>query len=244
MTGPDRFLTTHWSVVRRAGHLASAECQAALSALCEQYWYALYAFIRRRGYDWHEAQDLTQAFFARLLEKGELRLADPERGRFRSFLLAALQHFLANEWDRRTAQKRGGGQTPLQLDLDTAEDRFRAEPAHADTPEKLFHRRWALMVLDRVLQRLRDDYQSSGRSQLFSRLEPLLVGERAANTGPVGYRDIGGELGMSESAVKTAIHRLRKRFRDTLREEIAQTVAAPEDIDDELRQLFQALESR
>jgi RNA polymerase sigma factor (sigma-70 family) len=232
------FATTRWTVVLNAGHRSSPECQAALAALCQEYWYPLYVFVRRRGYERHEAQDLTQEFFSRLLEKGDLQTADPQRGRFRSFLLAALQNFLANQWDRQSARKRGGGQTILSLDLQAAEDRLTNEPAHQETPETLYHRRWALLMLERALQRVRDEYQQGGREALFTVLEPHLVGQAAEGT---NYRQIAERLEISESSVKVAVHRLRKRFRDAMRQEIAQTVTHPEEIDDEIRQLFAAL---
>jgi len=237
----DHFATTQWSMVIAAGEQQSAAAHTALATLCENYWYPIYAFVRRNGFDTHEAQDVTQDFFSRLLEKEILQAADPERGRFRSFLLASVSNFLANYRDRLRAQKRGGGRSPLSLDMVLAEQRYACEPAHQETPEKLFHRRWGVTVLERALQRLRDDYQQNERSVLFDRLKPSLVGEKSVEQNR--YQDIAVELQMSESAVKVAAHRMRKRFREFLQDEISQTLASPADIDDEIRSLFTALQS-
>jgi RNA polymerase sigma factor (sigma-70 family) len=231
------FATTHWSMVVAAGGKATARSQEALARLCEAYWYPLYVYVRRWGHAADEAQDLTQEFFARLMEKGYLRQADPDRGRFRSFLLAALKHFLANERDRAGAQKRGGGRPPLPLEIEGAEGRYSLEPADPETPEKIFERRWALTLLDKVLSRLREDYHQTGKGALFDLLKDLLTAGKADEP----YARLGAELGMSEGAVKVAVHRLRRRFGELLREEIAQTVADPRDIDDEIRYLFKAL---
>src|SRR5271155_2907054 len=165
-SGSRQFATTRWSLVLAAGQRSSPQSSAALATLCENYWYPLYAYVRRRGHDSDEAQDLTQAFFTRLLEKNDLAAADPERGRFRSFLLASLKHFLANEWDRARAEKRGGGRSVLSIDFGTAEERYRAEPSHELTPEKIFERRWALTVLDHALKRLRTEFAGGGREKL------------------------------------------------------------------------------
>jgi len=237
----DYFATTRWSMVIAAGEHRSAASHTALATLCENYWYPIYAFVRRRGFDIHEAQDITQDFFSRLLEKDVLQAADPERGRFRSFLLASVSNFLANYRDQLRAQKRGGGQTPLSLDMALAEQRYACEPAHQETPEKLFHRRWGVTVLERALQRLRDDYQQNERLPLFDRLKPSLLGEKSVDANR--YQDIAAELGMSESAIKVAAHRMRKRFREFLQDEIGQTLASQDDIDDEIRSLFAALQS-
>jgi RNA polymerase sigma factor (sigma-70 family) len=231
------FATTHWSMVVAAGDRATPRSQEALSRLCEAYWYPLYVYVRRWGHGADEAQDLTQEFFARLMEKGYLRQADPQRGRFRSFLLAALKHFLANERDRAGAQKRGGGRPPLPLEIENAEGRYSLEPADPETPEKIFERRWALTLLDKVLSRLRDEYHRAGKGALFDLLKDLLTAGKAGEP----YARLGAELGMSEGAVKVAVHRLRRRFGELLREEIAQTVADPQDVDDEIRYLFAAL---
>jgi RNA polymerase sigma-70 factor (ECF subfamily) len=231
----DMFATTRWSLVAAAGDPAAPESRQALADLCGQYWYPVYAYVRRRGYDRHKAEDLTQGFFARLLEKNDLAAADRTRGRFRSFLLAACQHFLANQFDHDTAKKRGGRQAPVRLDFAAADTRYAAEPAHADTPEKLFDRRWALDLLDRALSELRSEYEESGRGKLFDELKGCLGGA------DVAYADLAGRLGLTEGAVKVAVHRLRQRYRDRLRAAIAETVGAPDDVDDEVRDLFAAL---
>jgi RNA polymerase sigma-70 factor (ECF subfamily) len=199
----------------------------------------VYAFIRRKGFDEHQSQDLTQDFFARLLEKGSLQLADPQRGRFRSFLLTSVSHFLGNYKQQQAALKRGGGQAIWSFDAATAEQRYACEPAHEETAERLFDRRWGLTVLERALGRLRDEYAEPPRERLFQRLKPLLVGDRGEVQSR--YQDIAAELAMTESAVKVAAHRLRKRFRELLHDEITQTVASPDEIEDEIRALFSAL---
>jgi RNA polymerase sigma-70 factor (ECF subfamily) len=235
--GPRDFATTHWSLVLHArGDTSSA--RTALASLCEAYWYPLYAFVRRQGHHPHDAQDLTQEFFARLLEKDWLQAVERDRGRFRSFLLASMKHFLANEWDRAHALKRGGRITQLHLDDDTAEARYRHEPADpAATAEQLYDRRWAHALLDRVLARLREEMVAGGKETQFDALKFCLTGDKSA------YVEVARELGMSEGAVKVAVHRLRERYRALIRSEIAQTVADPTEVDDELRQLFAALGS-
>ena len=240
MVGPSRpaqgrFATTRWSLVLAAG--ASSDGREALADLCEMCWYPIYAYVRRRGYSVEDAQDLTQAFFATLLNKESLARVQPERGRFRSFLLQAMQNFLANEWDRRRAQKRGGGQEDLSLDFLRAEERFGEEPEAPHTPESLYQRRWAMMLLDRGLGSLRRDYERAGRGEIFSTLAPCLTG--AARP----YGELARSLGMREGAVKVAVHRLRKRFGEMLRREIAETVENPEDVEDEMRQLLHILAS-
>ncbi len=232
-----QFATTHWSVVLAAGDVASPGSRRALAALCEAYWFPLYAFARRLGRQPDDASDLTQAFFARLLEKGYLRAADPSRGRFRSFLLAAFKHFLAREHDRATALKRGGGKHPISLDLASAEGRYRLEPASGLTPERAYERRWALTLLDRVIGRLRDESAASGKGGLFDRLKVFLTGESDSPT----HRQVAAELGMTEGAVKVAVHRLRRRFRELVLDEIGRTVDGPAEVEDELRHLFEAL---
>ena len=234
---PARFATTRWSIVLAAGQRSSPESREALAALCQTYWYPLYSFIRRHGFPPHDAQDLTQDFFVRLLDKNLLGVVDREKGRFRSFLLASLKHFLANERDRARAQKRGGGKTPLPLDFETAEARFSLEPAHDFTPEKIFERRWALTTLEQVLGQLREEFARSGKAKLFDRLKVFLTGEKGSSS----YADVAANLDMTAGAVKVAAHRLRRRYRELLRKLIAQTVAHPDDIDDEIRELFAAL---
>lgn len=238
-----RFATTRWSLVLAAGarwgrgEPETQSARDALADLCAAYWYPLYAFVRRRGFRPDEAADLTQSFFASLLERGSLSDADRSRGRFRNFLLGALDHFLANEWRREQAQKRGGGRDALPLDFEAGEQRFLREPADELTPERAFERRWALTLLDQVLNRLRGEYVRAGKPELFDHLHDCLLGDASA----VSHETIGQRLGMSAGAVKVAAHRLRRRCRDLLRAEIAQTVSSPEEVEDELRQLFQAV---
>lgn len=235
--GGSRFATTHWSVVLAAGGERSPEAHQALATLCETYWYPLYAYVRRRGYAAEDAQDLTQAFFAALLEKVYLRAADRERGRFRSFLLTALKRFLSKEWDRAHAQKRGGTHGPISLDVQSGETRYSLEPSHDWTPERIYERRWALTLLDQVMARLRQRYVADGKEQLFDLLKAFLTGE----SGAPPYSQAAAELAMTEGAVKVAVHRLRRRYRELLRSEIAQTVAHPGEVDDELRFLRAAV---
>jgi RNA polymerase sigma-70 factor (ECF subfamily) len=235
----DRFGTTHWSLVIAAGRREAPESAEALVTLCKAYWYPLYAFVRRQGYRAEDAQDLTQAFFAKLLEKNYVGDADRQRGKFRSFLLASLKHFLANERDHARARKRGGGRPVISLDFESAEDRYRHEPADTMTAERLFAKRWALTLLDQVLSRLQDEYVGAGNLALFERLKEFLTREKGATP----YREVAEQAGMTEGAVKVAVHRLRKRYRQVLEDEIAQTVAHADDVEDELRQLFAALSS-
>jgi RNA polymerase sigma factor (sigma-70 family) len=238
MTDPSPlFATTHWSVVMKAGGSDPDAARSALSSLCEGYWYPLYAFLRRRGSDTEEARDLTQGFFADLLERGDLGTADPERGRFRSFLLGSLKHFAANEHERERALKRGGDRPRLSLDFEAAEGRYQLEPPDNRTPERLFEAQWARELLDRVVDRLRGQYVEEGKRELFDRLVPCLAGDAEAQP----YAEISRALEMTEGAVKVAAHRLRRRFRVSLRSEISQTVATPEDVEDEIRALFSAL---
>ncbi len=232
------FQTTRWSLVLAAGQPATAASREALATLCQVYWYPLYAYARRQGSRAEDAQDLTQEFFVRILEKDYLRVADPERGKFRSFLLTAFKHFLTKEHDRAQALKRGGGSQLLPLDFQAGEQRYSREPTHQATPERIFERRWALTLLDRVLGRLREEFKQAGKQKIFERLKTCLTGEK--NPGN-SYQQLAAELQMTEGAVKVAVYRLRRRYQELLREEIAQTVAAPEDIDDELRHLFEAV---
>lgn len=236
--GAWRFPTTRWSVVLAAGQEAP-DSPGALASLCETYWYPTYAFVRRRGHSVDDAKDLTQEFFSRVLEKHYLTGARRERGKFRSFLLASVSHFLANEWDRTHAQKRGGAAGALSLDFETAEGRFRREPAHELTPEALFEKHWALTVLDHVLALLREEYGSRGQSRQFEHMKPFLLDGQARGD----YQRLAGELEMSDGAVKVAVHRLRRRYGDLLRAEIAQTVADPAEVDEEIRYLVAALGS-
>lgn len=232
-----RFVTTRWSVVRAAGAASTTEARNALSVLCRTYWYPLYAFVRRSGHDVQEAQDLTQAFFATLLERNDFAAAEPQRGRFRSFLLASMTHFLANDWRRRKAKKRGGGATHLSIDFDLGEERYRREPSHDMTPQRIFERQWAITLLEEALSNLRAEYAARGMEGLFEHLKPQLAGESGQS-----YQRIAELTGMTEGAVKTAAHRLRRRCRELIKQQIAQTVADPNEIDHEMRQLFAALE--
>lgn len=231
------FFSTRWSLVVTAGDRDGADARAALETLCTLYWPPLYAYIRRQGFEAATAEDLTQGFLVMVLERGDLARANPERGRFRSFLLTAVKHFLINEQEREQALKRGGGHLKLSLDFPSTESRLGLQPAEEVTPETLFERQWALTLLDRVRQLLQNEYISTGRHSLYARLEGLLTGAGLEEK----YSSVALELGMSEGAVKVAAHRLRQRFGEILRQEIAQTVASPDEIDGEIRDLFDAL---
>ena len=235
--GRARFDPTRWSLVIAAQQASAPQAQQALTELCAIYWYPVYAFIRRQGFAADRVQDLTQEFFARFWEKHCLAGVDPQKGRFRSFLLAVCKHFLANERDRDRTQKRGGDRCLLSLDFHLAESRYQVEPGHTLTAEKLFDRRWTLALLDRVLSRLREEFEPTDKALLFDRLQSLLIGDK----GTLTYRQIAEELGMNEGAVKVASHRLRRRYRQVLREEIGRTVDDPAQIDDEIRDLFATL---
>jgi RNA polymerase sigma-70 factor (ECF subfamily) len=232
------FETTHWSLVVAAGERHSPGADEALAALCERYWQPLYAYVRRTGHSLHDAQDLTQQFFAKLLDKEYLRVADAERGRFRSFLLAALKHFLANERKSQRAQKRGGGQCILSWDFNAAESALICEPSAPLTPAVLFDRQWAVLLLETVLGRLEAELAARGKQAEFQHLKPLLAGDAQP------YQLVAHALGTNEAAVKMAVHRMRRRYRELLREEIAQTVADPADVDDELKELFAILSGK
>jgi RNA polymerase sigma-70 factor (ECF subfamily) len=237
--GSERFRTTHWSIVLAAGRRSSPGAKGALEALCRVYWYPMYAYLRRKGYSPDDAQDLTQSFFARLLEKNVAGKADRTRGKFRSFLLASLDHFLAGEWRRAGTRKRGAGRVALSLEFASGESRYALEPAHELTAEKIYQRRWALTLLEQTLTRLRDEFASAGKLELFEHLKPYLGG----NESTVPYRQIAESLGKTEGAIKVAVHRLRQRCRELLRSEIAQTVSGPREVDEELRDLFDAVSS-
>ncbi len=230
-------MTTHWSVVLAAGHKDTAQAASALASLCTSYWYPLYSYVRRRGYGPEDAQDLTQEFFARLLEKKWLGQANRERGRFRTFLLSSMSHFLANEWDKARARKRGGGLQIVPIQLDTAETRYGREPTDSFTPDQAYERRWAVTLLDRVLSRLQDEYAGEGKNKLFEELKPCLLGE--GNAQP--YAALALKLGLSETAIKVTVHRFRKRYRHLLRDEIAQTVSTATEVEEEMRHLFNVL---
>ena len=235
MSEPQPFASTRWSLIVAAKGRDEPEARRALAELCQLYWFPLYGYVRHRGHAHEAAQDLTQEFFARLLEKGGLGQPDPAKGRFRSYLLTACQNFLANQRDRDSAQKRGGGEPILSLDFQTAEGRYVREPVDARTPEQEFERCWALALLDRALAGLRADYAASGKEPLFDRLKGALTGEAES------YADMAADLTLSEGAVKVAAHRLRQRYRDRLRAVIGETVESPDEIDDEIRAMFAAL---
>ena len=230
------FLTTHWSVVLSAGGSDSTQARDALAKLCQVYWRPLYAYVRRRGYSSHDAEDLTQGFFARILERHDVAGVDPTKGRFRSYLLAAMNHYMSDEWDKARAQKRGGGKVIL-MDTTEAESAYLQHHVDTDTPARLFDRHWAITVLDEVHERLRQDYALEGKADLFETLRFALMGERSQ----VPYTELARRLGLSEGAVKAAVLRLRKRYRRLLRIFIAETVATPDDVEDELRHLLRTL---
>jgi DNA-directed RNA polymerase specialized sigma24 family protein len=233
-TGPRVFATTHWSVVLAAGETESAPAQRALETLCRAYWYPIYVYVRRKGHGPDEAQDLTQEFFAQLIAKEHLRLAAREKGRFRTFLLAMLDYFLAREWSRAHRQKRGGQFVFISLDQQTPEERYRLEPVDNDTPEKKFLRHWALTVLEQAMDALEHECSGNGKGALFSEVKELLSKEREGAT----YAEIGRRLNMGEGATRMAVHRLRRRYGELLRNEIAQTVSGPEEVDEEMRFLL------
>ncbi|HKD35658.1 MAG TPA: sigma-70 family RNA polymerase sigma factor [Pirellulales bacterium] len=232
-----QFATTQWSMVLAAADRASPRRERALGELCNIYWYPLYAFARRQGRSPAEAEDLTQEFFLRLLEKSYLKAAGAERGRFRTFLLLCFKRFMANEHDRAAAAKRGGERPILPLDLSAAETRYQHEPAHATTPERVFERRWALVLLDQVLARLGEEYRRAGKEKLFEQLKFCLVAESES----ASYGEIAVRLGLSEGAVKVAAHRMRQRYGRLLTAEVARTLECPADATDEIQQLFAAL---
>lgn len=228
------FATTRWTQIIEAARSSDPRSGEALAEVCRVYWYPLYAYVRRQGFDEHTARDFTQEFFSRLLAKNYLDIADRQRGRFRWFLLTAFKCFLANEWDRANAQKRGGGERPLSFDAMTAEERYRTEPVDTMSPDQLFDRRWALELLRRSRQALADDYRANGRQDRFEVLEGFLPGGEPGQS----QAALGVQLGLSENAVKQEVHRMKKRFGELLRAEIRETVAHADEVDDELRYLI------
>lgn len=234
---PRSFATTSWSVVLAAGQTRSPEADVALASLCESYWYPLYAFARRSGHRSDDARDLVQAFFAALLEKNYLHSADKERGRFRNFLLTAFRRFISKKRDAQRALKRGGGRTVVSIDTDDAESRYSREPADSLTPDRLFNRRWAVSLLDQVLSRLQKQYEDRGQQLIFETCRNALSG----GSDQLRYAESAQCLGMTEGAVKVAVHRMRQRYRDLLVEEVARTVGPSDDTEDEFRQLLAAL---
>ncbi len=231
------FVTTHWSVVLKAGKSVSPEAELALNELCKSYWYPLYAYVRRKGHDADESKDLTQEFFAQLLAKRLLVGVDPSKGRFRSWLLGVMNHFLAHEWAKARAQKRGGGRPVLSLDETDPENRYRLEPVGEYDPEKIFDRRWALTLMDRAGARLRDEYAAAGKGETYAGLKEFV----STDGTDLSYDKAAQRLGLTASAVKSAIHRLRQRYQELVREEIAQTVSTAREVDDEIRYLLSVL---
>ena len=237
--GDARFMTTHWSIVRAAGDSSAPQHQQALSTLCRTYWFPLYAYLRRNGHDANEAADHTQAFFAQLLDKKYLRQVRPKPGRFRSFMLTALKHFVANQYKHDRAKKRGGGKKILSLNYDQAEDRYALEPATDLSPEKLFEKSWALTVLTRTMERLEEELAAKNRQKFFEHLRAYVVADQSA----APYHDLADKLDMTEGTIRVAVHRLRKRCKEILRDEVAQTVTTPEEVEEEIRSLFTALQA-
>ena len=235
--GAAQFRTTHWSVVLAAGREQSEEAAQALAELCRAYWYPLYVYARRKGYEAADAQDLTQEFFSRLLARKDLSSVDRRLGKFRSFLLASMEHFLAKEWTRAHRLKRGGGQTFLAWDAEELEERYRLEPADDWSPERIYERRWALTLLENAMAALGAEYAAAGKQILFEQLRPFLSGDDQ----DVEYEALAGRLQMGAGAVRVAVHRLRKRYGERVRAEIAKIVRRPEEMEEELRHLFAAL---
>jgi len=232
----DIFVTTRWTMVLRAARSDTTRARAALGDLCQAYWYPLYAYARRRGYSPHDAEDLTQGFFARILKLNSLAEVGRERGKFRAFMLAAMNHFISDEWDRTSAQKRAAQRT-ISLDAEMAENRYRSEPADKLTPESLFERRWAVTLLENVVKHLRSEYEASGQGALFMELRFAITGDK--NTIP--YAELASRLGLKEEALRVTVHRLRQRYRRALREEIAQTVADESEVVEEMNCLCRIL---
>jgi RNA polymerase sigma-70 factor (ECF subfamily) len=232
----DIFATTHWTVVLAAGKRSTPQSDRALEELCRTYWFPLYAYVRRHGHTKEDAEDLTQAFFARFLGKNDLAGLNAERGRFRAFLLASLKHFLINEWDKARRQKRGGGVTPLSLDWHTADTQFQIAATAEPSPDKAFDREWAVALLAKVIERLRTECEADGREKQFEQLKIFLT----AGKGALSHAAAAKTLGMDEGAARVAVYRLRKRYRQLLRDEIAQTLADAADVDEEMRALFGA----
>jgi RNA polymerase sigma-70 factor (ECF subfamily) len=236
-SGGQSFTTTHWSVVLQAADGDSPQAAAALDQLCRTYWYPLYVFVRRQGHESHDAEDLTQEFLARFLAKEYFGRANPALGRFRNYLLACLKHFLSEQRRQAGRLKRGGGQAILSWDSLTAEERYQSEPTDRITPEKVYDRRWALTLLAQVLTRLGDEQSVAGKGKVFAQLKDYLWG---AGSG-TGYVEVAARLGLTEGALKVTVHRLRQRYRELLREEVAQTVATVNEVDEELRYLVSVI---
>jgi RNA polymerase sigma factor (sigma-70 family) len=236
-TNPGWFATTHWSLVVRATGSESPDGAAALASLCESYWRPIYLYIRRRGYSAHDAQDLTQGFFAFLLSRNHMAKADADRGRFRSFLLGTLKKFLSDQRDKANAQKRGGGTTTLSLDFESAERNLALNAVSDSDPVREFDRNWALSLLEQTMTRLQEEHRAASKGKLFAEIASAITGEKSGRP----YSEIGEALGISEGSVKMAVMRARRRYGELLREEIAHTVASAADIDDEVRRLFESI---
>jgi len=235
-TPGDVFATTQWTVVLAAGRRHTPQSDGALEELCRAYWFPLYAYVRRRGHTKEDAEDLTQTFFARLLEKNFIKNADSAKGKFRAFLLASLKHFLANEWDKSQTRKRGGGSVPLSLDWQTADTKFQVAAVNEPSPDQAFDREWALALLAKVIEQLQKECEAEDKAKLFEQLKIFLTAGKAE----LSHAEAAKSLGMDETAVRVAVHRLRKRYRQLLRGEIAQTLADAADVDEEMRALFGA----
>jgi RNA polymerase sigma-70 factor (ECF subfamily) len=234
--GRDIFVTTRWTVVLAAGNRSTPTADVALEELCGTYWFPLYAYVRRQGHSREDAEDLTQSFFARFLQKNYLEKLSAEHGRFRAFLIASLKHFLANEWDRSQRQKRGGGIPVLSLDWQDADARYHIDPADDLSPDKIYDRAWAVTLLERVITRLREENAGDGKAAMFDRLKPFLTVGR----NEIPYARAAAELSTTEGAIRVAVHRLRRRYRELLRDEIGQTLSDPAQVEEELRALFSA----
>jgi RNA polymerase sigma factor (sigma-70 family) len=235
--GREWFSTTHWSTVLAAGDLQSVRSADALEKLCRTYWYPLYAYVRRRGFELHEAEDLTQEFFARFLAGNYVAKATPAKGRFRFYLLSALTHFLSDAWDHERRLKRGGDQQTISIDVKNGEGRYQLEPWHDWSPDRLYERRWALTLLEQVLTQLRHEYDTAGKTQLFQKLKEFLTGDQER----ASYGEMAQEFEMSEGALRVAVHRLRRRYSELFRTEIAHTVSSPEEIEEEMQHLLEVL---
>lgn len=234
----DIFATTHWTVVVAAGKRSTPQSERALEELCRAYWFPLYVYVRRRGYLKEDAEDLTQKFFARLLKKNDFASLNSERGRFRAFLLASLKHFLANEWDKSQRQKRGGGISHLSLDCQSADTKFQGIAASEPGPDQIFDREWALALLAKVIERLQQENDVGGNGRQFAQLKAYLTTESPQTS----YREVARNLNLEETAVRVAAHRLRKRYRQLLRDEISQTLVNPADLKEEMRVLFRSFD--
>jgi RNA polymerase sigma factor (sigma-70 family) len=232
----DIFATTHWTVVLAAGRRHTPQADRALEELCRTYWFPLYAYVRRRRHEKEDAEDLVQAFFTRFLAKNYLEGLSAERGRFRAFLLASLKNFLANEWDKSQRQKRGGGVQHLSLDWQTADSKFQVAASSEPSPDQAFDREWALALLSKVIECLQAECVADGKAKLFAQLKVFL----AEGKGETAQSEVAKALGMEEGAVRVAVHRLRKRYRQLLRDEIANTLSDPAMVDEEMRALFGA----